>query len=224
MRHCLTRSQPKKPPTSSCNPKPVGVPQTLEGVIQHYIDNVRDGAAEEMQFYSRQPTLANTIEMAALSKRSDWKRHDHQRRISAETLLKAFQALKGTRFDGEANFSGLHREVNELIGGITGIGPLAVYDMSHRIGAYLGLLPDRVYLHAGTRVGARVLGFRGETVELTDLPEPFSQLTAAEAEDCLCRYKGDLGRICSRITPRRVSGAAGVARPTTSTSGTPRTY
>lgn len=53
------------------------------------------------------------------------------------------------------------------------IGELAVYDISCRIGASLGLSPDCVYLHAGTREGERDFGLRGASVRKADLPEAF---------------------------------------------------
>jgi hypothetical protein len=75
------------------------------------------------------------------------------------------------------------------------VADLTIYDITHRIGAHLGLAPERVYLHRGTRVGARALGLgRGRaTLELRELPPEFHRLTAAEAEDCLCIYKDRLG-------------------------------
>jgi hypothetical protein len=58
------------------------------------------------------------------------------------------------------------------------------------------LEPDRVYLHAGTRVGAKALvPCRGiDYLEPNQLPEPFHLLSPAEMEDCLCIYKEDLTR------------------------------
>lgn len=54
--------------------------------------------------------------------------------------------------------------------------------------------PERVYIHAGTRAGARALGLyrRQEYLEPEELPEPFQRLRPAEVEDCLCIYKSDL--------------------------------
>jgi hypothetical protein len=48
------------------------------------------------------------------------------------------------------SFAELHHIVAKEIGPIRGIGDLAVYDIAHRIGAYLGREPEAVYLHAGT--------------------------------------------------------------------------
>jgi hypothetical protein len=76
--------------------------------------------------------------------------------------------------------------VEREIGSVQGIGKLMVYDIAHRIGAYLGKSPMLVYLHRGTKEGAAVLGFHGETLDPAVLPTAFSQLTPTEIEDCLC--------------------------------------
>jgi hypothetical protein len=41
--------------------------------------------------------------------------------------------------------------VKREIGSVHGIGKLMVYDIAHRIGAYLGKPPTLVYSHRGTR-------------------------------------------------------------------------
>jgi hypothetical protein len=73
-----------------------------------------------------------------------------------------------------------------------GIGALTVYDISHRIGAYFGKAPERVYVHAGVRVGARALGIGGDSFDPKILPKPFARLEPSEVEDCLCIYKEEL--------------------------------
>jgi hypothetical protein len=80
---------------------------------------------------------------------------------------------------------------------IHGIGALMIYDIAHRIGAYFGKAPSLVYLHQGTKEGAAILGFNCETLDPAVLPAPFSKLTPAEIEDCLCIYKDELrgGRV-----------------------------
>jgi hypothetical protein len=89
---------------------------------------------------------------------------------------------------------------------------LTVYDISHRIGAYFGKAPERVYLHAGVRVGARALGIGGDSFDPKILPKPFARLTPSEIEDCLCIYKDELlGG--ARDNFRRSSGCAVPRRP-----------
>ena len=88
------------------------------------------------------------------------KRHDHQRRIPKRLLEQVETKLQAIRrkLSNATDFDVLHRLVEQEIGGIRGIGALMVYDISHRIGAYFGKAPERVYLHAGVRVGAPALG------------------------------------------------------------------
>jgi hypothetical protein len=69
-----------------------------------------------------------------------------------------------------------------------------VYDTALRIGAYLHLKPELVYLHAGTRIGARNLGFdsSAEFIATRNFPDEFRCLSASEIEDVLCIYKDEL--------------------------------
>jgi hypothetical protein len=90
----------------------------------------------------------------------------------------------------------LHELVQIETADIHKIGALAVYDIAHRIGAFLGLQPTTVYLHCGTMAGARSLGFRGrQTLRVAELPPQFRRLTAAEIEDCLCIYKSEVAAL-----------------------------
>ena len=69
-----------------------------------------------------------------------------------------------------------------------------IYDTAHRIGAFLGLEPEHVYVHAGTTVGAKALGLKSIDgwVAMDDLPEVFRKLKPYEVEDFLCIYKKKL--------------------------------
>jgi hypothetical protein len=60
------------------------------------------------------------------------------------------------------------------------------------------LEPDRIYLHAGTREGARALGLGGTALSKSELPKAFHRLSPGEIEDCLCIYKDDLRRLAGR--------------------------
>jgi hypothetical protein len=96
------------------------------------------------------------------------------------------------------NFEELIKLMGKKIGNIPGIGQLTVYDTALRIGANLGIEPKIVYLHCGTRVGAKTLGInirKKDTLNPSELPDAFSKLSPSEIEDCLCIYKGALSRI-----------------------------
>lgn len=83
---------------------------------------------------------------------------------------------------------------------VKGIGELACYDTAYRIGAKLKIHPDKIYLHAGTRIGAeRLLNkkIREKSISRDLLPFPFQDenLTNAEIEDILCIYKDSFSEI-----------------------------
>jgi len=167
---------------------------TLDEIVDDYIRLYRPAARQEMREYRRERSAQAAIRRAALSEMLNGKRHPHQRRISRKILETAeaeLQRIKA-KLSKATDFAALHKLVQEAILGIDGVGPLAVYDIAHRIGAYFRSAPEHVYLHAGTKVGAWALNMGGDSVDPKILPAPFSRLTPAEIEDCLCIYKNEL--------------------------------
>lgn len=148
-------------------------------------------------------SLRSAIHHAALCHRlPSGKRHPHQYRIPAAALREAERVLQRNsnhlRFCKD--FEALHEEVAHLIQSIRKIGSLSIYDIAHRIGTYLEKTPRLVFLHRGTAIGARHLGFRGATLDPKLLPAAFLRLSPAEIEDCLCIFKDKLGG----LTPRDI--------------------
>lgn len=95
------------------------------------------------------------------------------------------------------DFDELHERVREEIGSIGGIGRLMVYDTALRIGAKLSLAPKRVYLHSGTRAGARNLGldWRADSLAVSDVPRALRELEPREIEDVLCIFDAHFLRL-----------------------------
>jgi hypothetical protein len=187
---------------------------TLDEIVRDYIREYRDDASAEMRFFEIQRSPSATIRKAALCELPSGKRHPHQRRISKALLEQVEARLQavGRKFAKTADFSALHRLVKGEIGSIKGIGALTVYDIAHRIGAHFGKAPQMVYLHAGTRAGARVFNIGGDSVDPGILPEAFSRLAPSEIEDCLCIYKDELRDGVHSRTARRKSGCAVAVR------------
>src|SRR5208283_4861136 len=131
---------------------------TLDEIVSDYIREYRDDARAEMRFFEIQRSSSSAIRKAALCERPSRKRHPHQRRIPKALLEQAEARLQaiGRKLARAADFSALHRLVEDAIGSINGIGVLTVHDIAHRIGAHFAKVPQLVYLHAGTRIGARV--------------------------------------------------------------------
>jgi hypothetical protein len=169
---------------------------SLEAIIAHYLANYSDNADGELRFYCQQPTLDDALENAALARLPSGKRAHHQRRLPASSLNAAWKALKQCDFNVIDDFHELFCLIDEKVRPIDGIGELYVYDTALRIGAFLHLAPDRIYLHAGVRVGARSLGFSGgDFIVCSDLPAEFVVLEPHQIEDCLCIYKRELAML-----------------------------
>ena len=187
---------------------------TLDEIVKDYIRTQRPHTGQEMIDFANESSPSEALRRAALCELKSGKRHDHQRRIPRwllEQVEAKLQAIRG-KLSNTADFDALHRLVEQEIGGIKGIGALTVYDITHRIGAYFGKAPERVYLHAGVRVGARALGISGDSFDPKILPKPFARLAPSEIEDCLCIYKKELlGG--TRDNFRRTSGCAAPRRP-----------
>ena len=77
-----------------------------------------------------------------------------------------------------------------------------VYDTALRIGAKLGVEPKTVYLHRGTRSGAKALGIETNRpfIEVHEFPRQLRSLRPRELEDCLCIYKEAKGLLRRRIS------------------------
>ncbi|MGH6871260.1 MAG: hypothetical protein ACREHE_07125 [Rhizomicrobium sp.] len=163
----------------------------LAEIADDYIKEYREAAQRELRYHANQRSLGDAIREASFP---GGKKHPHQYRIPPPILAAAERALQRetARIGKASSFSDLHACVEGTIGFIRGIGPLAIYDITHRIGAFLRLVPEFVYLHTGARDGARALGVQGVTANIGQLPKELNRLSAAEIEDLLCIYKADL--------------------------------
>ena len=168
--------------------------QKLHNIIKHYKqwrDNNPDNCIEHCK---QQDNLEEAILVAALSEGHLGKRHNHQRRINGLILEKFAANLvdKQQEIETAQSFDKLLQVVESCK--IKGIGELTCYDTTTRIGARLGLKPDKIYLHAGTKKGAeKLLGKKiyNKSISKKDLPSPFREkdLSEDEIEDILCIYK-----------------------------------
>lgn len=172
--------------------------RTIGDVVGNYITNYRRGAADELKGFADEKHFGAVLARAGMAVDRNGYRFVHQYRRSASQLRRWTLALRARKrkLRVAATFDDLHETLSSASRSIRGIGPLTVYDTALRIGASLELKPDRVYLHSGTRKGARLFGFgKRRWIKRSELPAEFSRLTDAEAEDCLCLYRLDLAAI-----------------------------
>ncbi len=167
-----------------------------KSILRAYTNKYRSNTLRELDWYRNQPTLHMAIENAALAINECGKKHSHQWRIRREVLEQARIILVAHKLQIEqtTDFDELHNLVDTLLLSVWGIGELYIYDTALRIGAKLGYLPQKVYLHAGTRKGAIALDYKNRNaIEISELPDAFQQLEPFEVEDILCIFKDKLG-------------------------------
>jgi hypothetical protein len=97
------------------------------------------------------------------------------------------------------DFDALFGLIERTVLPIPGAGEMLVYDIAQRLGLFMGFQPDKVYMHRGTRVGAKALGLsaRRKAIPLSDFPKALAFLGSYRLEDVLCIYRAALARIAS---------------------------
>jgi hypothetical protein len=167
----------------------------FEKFIRHYDRYHRGRIKDQENWFLRQPCLREAISCAALARWQDGKKFDHQWRLKNPDLRQAQNALLAVEREIArcATFDQLYHVVEEAVRQIWKNPELYCYDTALRIGAKLHLKPDKIYLHRGTRVGARRLGLKakGTTLDISALPLGLQNLKASELEDILCLYKDE---------------------------------
>jgi hypothetical protein len=165
-------------------------------IARTYISRIRPRANDELDWFRRQPALRAAIDKAGLAVNSRGKRYSHQRRLSKEVLQQARELLLANteQIARCKAFDQLFAMLEDLLLPVRGLGELYVYDTALRLGATLGRMPTKVYLHAGTRAGAKAIGFSGKekALEVSQLPDWLRQLEPYEIEDVLCIFKDRL--------------------------------
>ena len=192
-----------KPPTNTktrlgnCRPSKKTF-HSLKEIVQDYLTDCSREAKEELAYFGGQRDLPTAIRVAAQAT-VNGKRHPHQRRIPGDTLKAFGHALsrKSKQLRACKSFLELMQISEKVSKGFWDHSGLTVYDTTLRIGAHLGILPARIYLHAGVKEGAKALGFSGKPGSLmrSQLPKEFQELEPWEIEHCLCLYKKQLKRL-----------------------------
>lgn len=169
----------------------------IESCIIHYQKNYKERKEEEWNFYKELQTIEQVIKISTKAKNKEGKKLRHQQRIPNAILNTMAEKLisKKAFFENAVNF----QEIIELIEkeSIKGFGDLAIYDTATRIASKLNIEPEYLYLHAGTREGAKYLGleWNSKFLLISDLPVEFQQaiedkrIKIKHVEDILCIYK-----------------------------------
>ena len=167
---------------------------SLQSLVNLYIEKHRPRALREKAFFESRQSLQLAIYHAAfaLDDREPPKRYSHQRRIRMKSMKQAYRFLMHAldSLSKAQTFEELHSILHAAFSTILGLGALYTYDTALRLGFFLKRAPEKVYLHAGTRLGARALGVRNsDSVEISALPKEIAVLPAYEIENFLCIFK-----------------------------------
>ena len=146
--------------------------------IQHIVNNQHD--------------TTKVIEIAASAVDTANRLHSHQYRVGKKVLAKFGERLleAASEVTAAKNFDSIYSAIESKK--IDRVGDLTIYDTALRI-AYSkpGCMPDKIYLHTGTRTGVRNIVPKlanRKYILKSDLPAVLSNsdLTPAELEDLLC--------------------------------------
>lgn len=173
---------------------------TLEMYVKEYIKNNKKSLNNYLEKYSSLNNIEDAIKYGATARLSNENKHSHQRRLKVEILEQVRDKLleEVEKIKKCTSFEELIEIVEECKE--SGFGELAIYDTALRIGSNINIYPEKVYLHAGTKKGAKELGLKisNKVIEFSDLPEELKGLKPYEVEDFLCIYKDKFRNIIER--------------------------
>lgn len=165
--------------------------KSLSQLVRIYKRKHGPRLAAYLGYFQTLDSIDDAIRFACHGK--DGKIHGHQHLVGKAKLEQARKKLQkcSDEIATIESFDDLLSLVEDRTGSIYRFGVLAVYDTTLRLGAYLDVWPEVVYLHAGTKKGYKALGVatKGGTVELEQLPMPIRSLEPYQAEDFLCIFK-----------------------------------
>ena len=182
-----------------CNSKPPSSGEkTLLELVEEYLQNWGDCYKNEAQWWGDK-----TLDWKSAQKRaweSCWangKMHSHQSQPGAKKLKEGLRIaladnVQSDRFE---TFEQLYEWVESITNQVFRLGELVTYDVALRLGMWLNLEPAVVYLHRGSREGAKKfnVSLKEKTATLSTFPPEIQKLGATHAENFLCLYKDRLG-------------------------------
>ena len=150
-----------------------------------------------ISYCKNSPDIQTAIIRACKSRDQYNKRFPHQKRYIKEATLEILKNKllnKSNDINSVNNFDDLFNIIVNTGVFKNGVNSLTVYDVALRIGFYLNIFPERIYLHAGTRTGVENLlnkKIKEYFIFKNDLQEPFKScdLTEYQLEDLFCEYK-----------------------------------
>ncbi|MDY6803319.1 MAG: hypothetical protein SXA11_05865 [Cyanobacteriota bacterium] len=187
------------PSRHQCNNKPPSSgKKRLSELVEEYLQNWGDFYQNEAQWWGNQTLDWKSAQKRAWeSRRADGKMSRHQHRVGSEKLKEGLRIalIDNIQSDRFETFEQLYEWVKSVAHQVDGLGELVTYDVALRLGMWLNLEPAVVYLHRGTRDGAKKfnVNVKEKTATVSAFPPEMQELGATHAENFLCIYKEHLG-------------------------------
>lgn len=187
--------------------------------VYMYFSSHREFFQQYMKYYREQPSLDCLLKDATLGvirieqagNKIYYIRHPHQevftdrdgrRRGVSENIAQQVEHNLQDRIDDLMNCTNFS-EIIKIVGEckVNGFGELSIYDTAVRIGAFIRIEPDEIYLHAGTREGIKQLEEKGylvegsskrRTIRRNEMPKEFEDMSADEIQHFTCYEKDNL--------------------------------
>jgi hypothetical protein len=163
----------------------------IEGDAKRFRDEVVEYCRDADNF-------VEAVERAVASRRPNGKMHNHQSKVKEVDRRRfGYAIVDAIDPEKDLSFDDLYDRLREIRP--KGIGPVTTYDVATRIGAFLDIEPEQLYLHAGVLEGWKVL--HGGRVPVAIRlpremwPKPLRQLPADQVEDLLCCYRALLPEV-----------------------------
>ncbi|MET3116360.1 hypothetical protein AAKU64_000566 [Undibacterium sp. GrIS 1.8] len=174
---------------------PLKMPATHAEIVSHYIKHRRPDFACELRYFA-EPIKFSEALLRAINAEHEGTRFSHQCRLGKNVIPDTRSSLisKQAQLKKVTSFAELYEVINSSMENISGAGSLYAYDTALRLGTFMKLPPEQVFLQAGTLEGAKKLlpSIRARSVDLLLFPRVFHCLAPAEMEHLLCSYRDHL--------------------------------
>jgi len=170
---------------------------SLEAIVEDWQMRFIEGDAKKFRdtvvdYCVKADSFEEAVWRACYSRNELNKKHNHQSKVKNEVLMKWCDVIVArTEPRNIVSFDQLFDHLELLL--IKGIGPVTHYDVATRIGAYLKLEPEQLYLHAGVLDGWKLLHKYNEKwpfrIRRIYWPRALQVLPADQVEDLLCAYR-----------------------------------